>query len=797
MDIFKNFKKFFSKRKVVPDVSLNIIQNNDIQILTIEPTKVFSSRIRITFNNPHGLMAKEVREFPFDDDILLIKVLSVENETTIICKKFNPHIYVWSNQPGVYKVGMTSWQFIIERIKQTDTTGVLNKINLLREYQLNVKTDKEAKEIERTIHNNLPGRIRKNREGFMCDLSIIDRIINEIILKFNVKQKKDFGPIIPRYYQFDCIENSEKYFESNDKGHLISFCGTGKSYYPFWIWNKIKKIIQEPKNLIVVLAPSRQLVLQTSGDVTFLAKSYGYNVHKLNIVSGSDLDSTENIDVISDFLKASKNVHNSLNLIVCTYQSYSKLRDSLRISKIIPDIVVYDETHRLTGYEGKDWINCILDTVIPAKKKLFMTATPIHYTPESKGFIGMNNEKIFGKCFHEYLYLDAVEDGYITPTEIYMLESTNDDIENLKKLINENKKIIVSDLFDDEKYESYMTFLVSLHCTLISLRDGIFTHPIIYSNTVSRVEKFIECLKVISPEYGVKIDFCAVYQAKDQIKKRIDELEGIFTRSKIAVVGNCRCLQEGISVKSIDGEVFIDPRNSPSDITQCVGRGTRLFEGKKINSVIIPIITEKDEKGNYIVGDNSKFSITRDILFNLAMCDEDLGKIVIEGNYKFICNDITRRGIDLKDVQPLKEKMINISGGNRIHPNDKPEEQRVELLMKDITKSLNLERIFEARDITLAKDDNDIKISRKLSDYRSKFEYELEASLNNFDKKWIRSKYSKLIKSKGEHIMNFSQLCGLEYDESEEILNPFLVKIDEMTTQLKEKIREVIKNDNF
>jgi len=55
------------------------------------------------------------------------------------------------------------------------------------------------------------------------------------------------------------------------------------------------------------------------------------------------------------------------------------------------------------------------------------------------------------------------------------------------------------------------------------------------------------------------------------------------------VLGNARCLSEGVDVPTLDGIAFIDPRNSEIDIVQAVGRAIRLADGKDKGTIVIPV----------------------------------------------------------------------------------------------------------------------------------------------------------------------------------------------------------------
>ena len=61
----------------------------------------------------------------------------------------------------------------------------------------------------------------------------------------------------PRPHQVQAINNSKKYFETNDRGKIIMPCGTGKSLVAFWIAQEMQA------NTILVAVPSLALINQT------------------------------------------------------------------------------------------------------------------------------------------------------------------------------------------------------------------------------------------------------------------------------------------------------------------------------------------------------------------------------------------------------------------------------------------------------------------------------------------------------------------------------------------------------
>jgi hypothetical protein len=91
------------------------------------------------------------------------------------------------------------------------------------------------------------------------------------------------------------------------------------------------------------------------------------------------------------------------------------------------------------------------------------------------------------------------------------------------------------------------------------------------------------------------------------------------------VVTNARCLTEGIDVPSLDAIVFIDPRSSPVDIVQAVGRVMRIAKGKELGHVILPVFLREDELDDpESVIESSVFEPVLAVLRALRAHDPDL-----------------------------------------------------------------------------------------------------------------------------------------------------------------------------
>ncbi|MBH1935819.1 Helicase associated domain protein [Streptomyces sp. AV19] len=64
-----------------------------------------------------------------------------------------------------------------------------------------------------------------------------------------------------------------------------------------------------------------------------------------------------------------------------------------------------------------------------------------------------------------------------------------------------------------------------------------------------------------------------------------------------AVLSNCRVLGEGVDVPAVDSVALLDPKGSPVDIVQAIGRALRQKPGQgKLASLVVPVFLEDGEE---------------------------------------------------------------------------------------------------------------------------------------------------------------------------------------------------------
>ncbi|MFD5786388.1 Helicase associated domain protein, partial [Streptomyces sp. NPDC127037] len=93
-------------------------------------------------------------------------------------------------------------------------------------------------------------------------------------------------------------------------------------------------------------------------------------------------------------------------------------------------------------------------------------------------------------------------------------------------------------------------------------------------------------------------------------------------RAGHAVLSNCRVLGEGIDIRAVDSVALLDPKGSPVDIVQAIGRALRKKPGEgKMATLIVPVFLAPGEKPEDMLTSNSYRPLVK-VLEGLRAHDE-------------------------------------------------------------------------------------------------------------------------------------------------------------------------------
>ena len=434
-------------------------------------------------------------------------------------------------------------------------------------------------------NSNLTWKLRK-------DLKLIDnKFINFILNDEKIVEVTEQPITQLRYYQNEAIDNLIK---SKDKcKQIIMACGTGKSIV---IVEYIKLIKSSNKNKIVILLPSLQLISQFykklseimpkenilsicsqmdistfTNDVTNKAL---INDRLKDLENGSNLRFTTNKSVIDNKLKLKKLI------VLCTYQSSSLLKDQ------IFDLGIFDEAHKTVN--GEMFGFALYDTNVKINERVFFTATPKYYIGNGEKCMSMDNKEIYGNVQYEYSFKKAIEEKNILDFEVvtYTVPKNMADIVT-EKYIKKDGLNVKSEV------------LISALLLIQHIRENKSSNKILtYHNSIKNALEFKKTLNYVMDIFKINAD---VYTLSG--KARISLRNKIFSEfekdeNKISIICSAKVLNEGVDLPCINTVMFVDPRSSTIDVTQCIGRGIRLYNNQTKCSIIIPIHYDQIEMAN-------------------------------------------------------------------------------------------------------------------------------------------------------------------------------------------------------
>jgi superfamily II DNA or RNA helicase len=375
-----------------------------------------------------------------------------------------------------------------------------------------------------------------------------------------------------RSCQQKAYERTTELLETHDKCIVKMFCGTGKSRVIRTI------ILTQKKPLSIVVFPSLALIRQFTADYLKDIKTCAI----LNVSSEQldDFQSTTEPADIRKFTVAKKD--KKMKIVCVTYQSLQVLLDNLGDAKV--GLACFDEAHRTTSPES---VKLVYGDEYRDKyeKQVFFTATPVN----ANGITMFDRERdemgSYGDCgplASEYTYLQGLRDAILSLFELRVDLYTQDTLGNIYEsiartiLTTGNTRVLTfhADTAKDSKSETSVLQFVDKAKFMDAFRSV--------------------CAKEFPDQVGKFTASNVTFTAITADTKNKDEILGAFetcTDDDIYIVSSCRTIGEGVDTKKANMCVFVDPKSSPKDIIQNIGRICRKIAGtdRQPATVLIPV----------------------------------------------------------------------------------------------------------------------------------------------------------------------------------------------------------------
>ncbi len=336
---------------------------------------------------------------------------------------------------------------------------------------------------------------------------------------------------------------------------------------------------------------------------------------------------TTDVDEIAEWMEKSAECSDR-SVIFGTYQSADKIAAALIKSEMRLQLLVCDEAHRTAGITKPNTIVkeeasrrftlCHDSNEFPARFRLYQTATPRVFDAKAKQSASEKNllindmdcQRTFGPELYRKSYRDAVENGWLADYRIIAIGVSDHEAKALAdKLANTEITAKSRRRLGNDGYLKGLSFALALS-QCVQNEDGSdagikINSCIGFLNTINNSNAMAEALghndtrewlakrvkqrseNNVAPEYTVEhLDASHNLSKRQAAMTRLKE----GTEEKPHTIFNVGIFGEGTDTPSLEAVSFLEPRKSPIDVVQAVGRVMRSAPGKNFGYIIVPVI---------------------------------------------------------------------------------------------------------------------------------------------------------------------------------------------------------------
>lgn len=303
--------------------------------------------------------------------------------------------------------------------------------------------------------------------------------------------------------------------------------------------------------------------------------------------------------------------------VLCTYKSLPVLVAAHRQKTYRWDLLIADEAHRTAGRVDRTWHVVHDDAAIPARRRLYMTATPRIVETGEFEVTSMDDPAVFGPEVFQLSFAQAINDGLLADYQVLVTTMTETELVEPDAVVNAGGPAVP------------LQMLVAQLALLRAAADHGVRRAISFHHRVASARRFAETLPNTANLLPARKRPHRLYAAAVDGTMAADDRRAILSHlnkpaGRLVVVSNARVLGEGVDVPELDAVLFADPRDSATDIVQAIGRALRRgSSASKMASIIIPIVLNEAETPDAAL-DLSAWDILYRVLRALRAHDERL-----------------------------------------------------------------------------------------------------------------------------------------------------------------------------
>lgn len=442
------------------------------------------------------------------------------------------------------------------------------------------------------------------------------------------------------------------------RGKIILPCGTGKTRISLRIVEELTEpgslaIVLCP-SIALVAQIRREFLQHTAVGIRALAvcsdETAGYDPKKEGKQNTAEDPTIDNSNVsafevkgrvttdpkeIAGWIQQGSNVR---SVIFGTYQSSHKVAEALRSNGSQATVLVADEAHRTAGLRRKrkaksdqateqerrirDFTLCHDNDRIPATYRIYQTATPRIYDTRTASKSGderpsdwivrsMDDEAIFGVELYRKSYIEAVQNSWLSDYRIIALGINDPEAFKAANELAGKTKAKGKNALTTSDYLRGLALALTMAGATQDRRNGNvpIKSCIAFMNTVSKSRAMAEDLQSDTVKRWVQQWLDENRTGQKAAAYRLEHLDATSnvigrdtaksnlasaTTSKPHGIINVGIFGEGTDSPSLSAVAFLEPRKSPIDVIQAVGRAMRTSVGKSLGYIVCPILIPHD-----------------------------------------------------------------------------------------------------------------------------------------------------------------------------------------------------------
>ncbi|MER5417716.1 DEAD/DEAH box helicase [Streptomyces virginiae] len=478
------------------------------------------------------------------------------------------------------------------------------------------------------------------------------------------------GDIVLRPHQEEAVEAivrgldippGKRIPEAGLRATVISACGTGKTFIAAAAALRLAR-----HGRVLVLLPTLDLLTQTVREWRLA----GHTGPAVAVCSLEDDPQLWQLDVRTTTSAPQLGLWHGRGpvTVYATYASLSVIAEAHEGAYGLPmdvfDLVIVDEAHRTSGSAGKAWADVHRQEVIPAMRRLYMTATPriwMERAPRSRAqereqeearrraaeerqareqaeaegrvyvsrprwdrlpkdlACSMDDPTVFGPVVYELSLASAISRGLLAKYQIVVAELT-DPVVTPQRLNSEER---YEEQLRGQRLAATQTALLETMAAYGLQTTITFHHRTMEAEAFAvGLERVAARLHAVDPGRHPERVWAGWLCGEHEGSHRQSVLAEFDRRAGRAVLSNCRVLGEGVDIRATDSVALIDPKGSAVDIVQAIGRALRQKPGEgKMATLIVPVFLREGEKPEDMLSSNSYRPLVR-VLAGLRAHDE-------------------------------------------------------------------------------------------------------------------------------------------------------------------------------